>query len=99
MIQEKHELEKIVSGDKKEGKKMQLVRNMGLWTGVSIIIGNVIGGGIFVSPVGVFSQVGSPGAALLVWAICGILCITGKTQNKLKSYSSFQEHFVMQNWV
>jgi len=77
MTNEKHELEKIVSGDNKEGKKMQLVRNMGLWTGVSIIIGNVIGGGIFVSPVGVFKEVGSPGAALLVWAICGILCITG----------------------
>jgi len=50
---------------------------MGLWTGVSIIIGNVIGGGIFISPVGVLQFVGSPGAALMVWAICGILCLTG----------------------
>ncbi|CAG5111054.1 Oidioi.mRNA.OKI2018_I69.chr2.g5390.t1.cds [Oikopleura dioica] len=77
MSLEKHELDQMVGGQEKSGKKMQLVRNMGLWTGVSIIIGNVIGGGIFVSPVGVFSEVGSPGAALLVWAICGILCITG----------------------
>lgn len=50
---------------------------MGLWTGVSIIIGNVIGGGIFVSPVGVFKEVGSPAASLMVWAMCGILCLTG----------------------
>ena len=72
---------------------MQLVRNMGLWTGVSIIIGNVIGGGIFVSPVGVFQEVGSPGAALLVWAICGILCITGWPPNELIFYSSFSGAF------
>ena len=75
----------MVGGQEKSGKKMQLVRNMGLWTGVSIIIGNVIGGGIFVSPVGVFSEVGSPGAALLVWAICGILCITGKKKGEGKA--------------
>lgn len=64
-------------GNNDSGKQMRLVREMGLWTGVSIIIGNVIGGGIFVSPVGVFQQVGSPAAALMVWGICGILCITG----------------------
>ena len=28
----------------------RLQRTMGLWTGISIIIGNIIGGGIFVSP-------------------------------------------------
>lgn len=56
---------------------IKLVRDMGLWTGVSIIIGNVIGGGIFISPVAVFQYVGSPAAALMVWAICGILCLTG----------------------
>lgn len=58
-------------------QKTRLERSMGLWTGVSIIIGNVIGGGIFVSPVGVFKEVGSPAASLMVWAMCGILCLTG----------------------
>jgi len=66
-------MEKEDSGE----NKTRLARDMGLWTGIGIIIGNVIGGGIFVSPVGVFNQVGSPAAALLVWAMCGILCLTG----------------------
>jgi amino acid transporter len=60
-----------------ENTKTKMVRDMGLWTGVSIIIGNVIGGGIFISPVAVFQHVGSPAAALMVWAICGMLCLTG----------------------
>jgi len=55
----------------------RLQRTMGLWTGISIIIGNIIGGGIFVSPVAVLRSVGSPAGAILVWAFCGLLCMTG----------------------
>ena len=35
----------------------RLQRTMGLWTGISIIIGNIIGGGIFVSPGEVSGQI------------------------------------------
>lgn len=56
---------------------VKLKRTMGLWTGISIIIGNIIGGGIFVSPTQVLNTVGSPAAAIMVWAFCGLLCMTG----------------------
>lgn len=67
--------EKVGKSGGNEGIRLQ--RTMGLWTGVSIIIGNIIGGGIFVSPVAVLNSVGSPAGAILVWAFCGLLCMTG----------------------
>ena len=45
--------------------------------GLSLIVGLVIGSGIFSSPASVSSNVGSPAAALLVWAIAGLLAWTG----------------------
>ena len=45
--------------------------------GLSLVIGLMIGSGIFSSPSQVGSQVGSPGAALLVWVLAGILAWTG----------------------
>ncbi|RMZ91421.1 hypothetical protein DV736_g1331, partial [Chaetothyriales sp. CBS 134916] len=45
--------------------------------GLSLIVGLIIGSGIFSSPSQVNSHAGSPGAALVVWAISGILAWTG----------------------
>lgn len=45
--------------------------------GLSLVVGLVIGSGIFASPAQVNSHTGSPGAALVVWAISGILTWTG----------------------
>jgi amino acid transporter len=45
--------------------------------GLSLIIGLVIGSGIFSSPSQVNSNVGSPGASLLVWVVSGVLVWTG----------------------
>ena len=45
--------------------------------GLSLIIGLVIGSGIFSSPSQVNVNAGSPGASLLVWTIAGILAWTG----------------------
>ncbi|CAK7271966.1 hypothetical protein SEPCBS57363_004892 [Sporothrix epigloea] len=45
--------------------------------GLSLIIGLVIGSGIFSSPSLVNSNVGSPGAALIVWVLAGVLAWTG----------------------
>ncbi|EQL03177.1 amino acid permease [Ophiocordyceps sinensis CO18] len=45
--------------------------------GLSLIVGLIIGAGIFSSPSQVSSKVGSPGAALVVWVIAGILAWTG----------------------
>ncbi|KKA27865.1 hypothetical protein TD95_003244 [Thielaviopsis punctulata] len=45
--------------------------------GLSLIIGIIIGSGIFSSPSQVSSRVGSPGAAIVVWIVAGILAWTG----------------------
>lgn len=45
--------------------------------GLSLVIGVVIGSGIFSSPASVNSNAGSPGAALIVWVISGVLAWTG----------------------
>ncbi|XP_005662774.2 b(0,+)-type amino acid transporter 1-like isoform X1 [Sus scrofa] len=50
---------------------------MGLWSAVSLIAGCMIGSGIFMSPQGVLVYMGSPGASLVVWAVCGLLTTLG----------------------
>lgn len=45
--------------------------------GLSLIIGLIIGSGIFSSPGLVSSHAGSPGGSLIVWTIAGVLAWTG----------------------
>lgn len=45
--------------------------------GLSLVVGLIIGSGIFSSPASVNSNAGSPGAALVVWLIAGLLAWTG----------------------
>src|SRR5262245_14958815 len=51
--------------------------SLGLWDVVSFIVGVVVGAGIFEPPPLVFSQAGSPGVTLLVWAVGGLLVFIG----------------------
>ncbi len=54
------------------GKKVTLLR------GVSIIIGTIIGAGIFISPKGILKHSGSVGMSLIVWIACGVLSLFGE---------------------
>jgi basic amino acid/polyamine antiporter, APA family len=54
-----------------------LQRKLGLWDAVSIIIGIVIGAGIYETAPLVFRNVSSPSAALAVWVLGGLLSLVG----------------------
>jgi APA family basic amino acid/polyamine antiporter len=56
---------------------LTLVRGLGLVAAVSIIIGNVIGTGVFLKARVMTCNVGTPGKVLLVWVVAGLLSLAG----------------------
>lgn len=54
-----------------------LVRSIGFWSAVSIIIGSIIGSGVFMKPASMAEQLGSPVWLTLVWVIAGFFSLLG----------------------
>lgn len=58
-----------------DGIKMQ--KRISLFDGVAIIVGVIVGSGIFVSPKGVLLHSQSIGLSLIVWILSGVLSMVG----------------------
>lgn len=57
--------------------KIELKRELGLFSAVNIILAVMIGSGIFVSPTSALERSGSVGFCLIVWISCGVLSLLG----------------------
>ena len=66
-------VEKIPS----ERNQLKLEPTIGLFSGVNIIVGCIIGSGIFISPSHVLQYTGSVGMSLVVWTLCGVFSLLG----------------------
>ena len=55
----------------------RLVRGLGLLDATMIVVGSMIGSGIFITSAESSRLVGSPGWLLMAWAVAGVLTITG----------------------
>ena len=74
------ELQVLNTGEKVEASKeddIKLKAEMTLMNGCTVIIGCIIGSGIFVSPTGVLQGTGSVNLSLVVWIICGLFTMIG----------------------
>ena len=54
-----------------------LKRTLGLPGCISMIIGIMIGSGIFISPKAVLSTTNSIGLCLIIWVLCGVASLLG----------------------
>uniref|UniRef100_A0A8C0FF79 Uncharacterized protein n=1 Tax=Bubo bubo TaxID=30461 RepID=A0A8C0FF79_BUBBB len=63
--------------DKKEEEAVFLRKKITLLRAFSLLIGSMVGSGIFISPKGVLKNSGSVGFSLVVWFACGLLSMFG----------------------
>src|SRR5258708_34050627 len=56
---------------------VELKRDLGLWGAVAIVVGTVIGSGIFIVPQTMGQLVGSPRMVFVVWIVGGLLSLAG----------------------
>lgn len=66
-----------IPGSHASPNAVHLKKKLGLTNGVSLIVGSIVGAGIFVSPAGVIRYAGSVGMSLVVWVLSGAACFIG----------------------
>ena len=62
---------------KKQDDVICLKPKMNLMNGINVIVGCMIGSGIFISPKGVLSHTGSVGLSVIVWLLSGVFSLIG----------------------
>ena len=79
----KGEYEPVSDGKKKvvpmeeEKEDVGLKASIGLVQGCTIIVGSIIGSGIFIAPGGVLKQTGSVNMSLMIWIASGLYSMVG----------------------
>ena len=63
--------------EKMEEETVGLKASLGLIQGCTIIVGSIIGSGIFIAPGGVLKQTGSVNMSLTIWILSGLYSMIG----------------------
>jgi len=58
-------------------KRIELKRDLGPWAAASIVVGTVIGSGIFLVPRAMIQRVGTPEWVFFIWVFGGLLSLAG----------------------
>src|SRR5213080_2408213 len=58
-------------------KKLELVKGLGAWATMAMVVGHIIGTGVFLVPSAMTRATGSVGLVFLVWIVGGILSLFG----------------------
>jgi APA family basic amino acid/polyamine antiporter len=69
--------DQFMSENRDNPRDVQLVRGLGLLDATMIVIGSMIGSGIFIVSAESSRLIGAPGWLLLTWIVAGLLTITG----------------------
>ena len=72
-----------------EPRPVELVRGLGLLDATLLIVGSVIGSGIFFAPSIMAGYLQSPGLLLGLWVLGGLLTLAGAMSKALFSYDSW----------
>src|SRR5215510_6660965 len=55
----------------------QLAKTIGLWSAITIVIGTIVGTGIFMKPATMAGQLPSPYLLIIVWLVAGVVSLFG----------------------
>lgn len=74
------------AGDADKDGDVGLKAKMSLLNGCTVIVGSIIGSGIFVSPTGVLRHTGSVNMALIVWVASGLFSMVSHNKRQTNSH-------------